>query len=193
MAGCRPSITPDGSVLTRSAAPLGSTLYENGEALLRRRDLLRSFPGRQRRASRRRRMRPTRGRLLAVVAVRFETGRRPRRLLQLWRAGRLVETILLPELTLPAGTGRLGDRVEFGPTGKEIADTYAGAGKQMAVVDLMRGEIVVEPRNQYGFAWSPDGRWLAVSTGEKIRLHGPNRGDPVDVLPVGAAAIAWLR
>jgi WD40-like Beta Propeller Repeat len=191
VAGCRPNITPDGSVLTRSAAPLGSTLYEGGEALLRPRELLRAFPadsdgpldvvGYDRREDG----------LLAVVVVRFETGRRPRRLLELWRGGRLVEAILLPELTLPAGTGRLGDRVEFGPTGNEIAVAYPGAGKQMVVVDLRRGEVVVEPRNQHGFAWSPDGRWLAISTGEEIRLHGPRRGDAVYVLPVGAAAIAW--
>jgi hypothetical protein len=189
--GCRPTITPDGSVLTRSASPLASTLLEDGEPLLRRKDFLEGFPadsdgpldvvGFDQREDG----------LLAVVAVRFEAGRRPRRVLQLWDGSHLEESILLPELTLPAGTGRLGDRVEFGPTGREVAVAYRGAGKQMALVDLDRGEVVVEPRNQHGFAWSPDGRWLAISTGEEIRIHGPNRGAPVYVIPVGAAAIAW--
>jgi WD40-like Beta Propeller Repeat len=191
VAGCRPSITPDGSVLTRSAAPLASTLFEDGDVLLRRADLLRAFPpdsdgpldlvGYDVRSDG----------LLAVVAVRFEAGRRPRRLLELWRDGRLVDAILLPELTLPAGAGRLGDRVVFDPTGEEVAVSYPGAGTQMAVVDLATGEVVVGPINQHGFAWSPDGMWLAISTGEEIRVHGPDRDQPEYVLPVGAAAIAW--
>lgn len=189
--GCRPTITPDGSVLTRSASPLASAVLEDGEVLLRRADLLRAFPadsdgpldvvGYDQRADG----------LLAVVAVRFEAGRRPRRLLELWRAGQLEDAILLPELTLPAGAGRLGDRVEFSPTGDEVAVAYPGPGTQMAVVDLATGEVAVGPQNQHGFAWSPDGTWLAVSTGEEIRLLGPGRGEPEFVLPVGAAAIAW--
>ncbi len=189
--GCRPSITPDGSVLTRSASPLASSLFQNGDVLLRRADLLRAFPA------------DSDGPLdvvgydqhpdglLAVVVVRFEAGRRPRRLLEFWRDGRLEGAILLPELTLPAGVGRLGDRVTFNPTGDEVVVAYPGTGTEMAVVDLTSGEVVVEPRNQHGYAWSPDGTWLAVSTGQEIRLLGPDRGEPEYVLPVGAAAIAW--
>lgn len=189
--GCRPSITPDGSVLTRSPSPLSSTLFRDGDALLRRADLLRAFPadsdgpldlvGYDQRADG----------LLAVVAVRFESGRRPRRLLELWRDGRLEDAILLPELTLPAGIGRLGDRVTFNPAGDEVVVAYPGTGTEMAVVDLTSGEVVVEPSTQHGYAWSPDGTWLAVSTGKEIRLLGPDRADPEFVLPVGAAAIAW--
>jgi len=191
LAGCRPRFTPDGSVLTRPARLLTSTLLRDGEVLLAEEDLVRPFPadsegpldvvGYD--------LRPDG--LLAVVTVRFEPGRRPRRLLQLWRADRLERAILLPELGLPAGTGRLGDRVEFAPTGREVAVAFPGAGKPMIIVDLGTGGISLEPTSQHGFAWSRDGRWFALSTGEEIRVLGPDRRDPVYVIPVGAASLAW--
>lgn len=191
LAGCRPEIAPDGSVLTRPARLLTSTLLRDGEVVLVEEQLARPFPpdsegpldvvGYD--------LRPDG--LLAVVTVRFEPGRRPRRLLQLWRGDRLERAIPLPELGLPAGTGRLGDRVEFAPTGREVAVAFPGPGKPMIIVDLGTGGVTLEPTSQHGFAWSPDGRWFALSTGEEIRVLGPDRGDPVYVLPVGAAALAW--
>lgn len=189
--GCRPRLAPDGSVLTRPASPLATTLLRDGEVLLGADDLARGFPadgegpldlvGYDARPDG----------LLAVVAVRFESGRRPRRLLQLWRERALEAVVPLPELSLPAGYGRLGEHVEFGPTGREVAVAFAGAGKPMVVVDLETRTLAVEPTSQHGFAWSPDGTWFALSTGEEIRVLGPERDEPAYVLPVGAAAIAW--
>ncbi|HZB85020.1 MAG TPA: hypothetical protein VE289_00515 [Gaiellaceae bacterium] len=191
VAGCHPRFAPDGSVLTRPDSPLAPTLLRDGKVLLGAEELARGFPadgegpldlvGYDARPDG----------LLAVVAVRFESGRLPRRLLQLWRGRRLEGAIPLPEVGLPAGYGRLGERVEFGPTGREAAVAFPGAGKPMVVVDLERRAVAVGPTSQHGFAWSPDGTWLAVSTGEEIRVLGPERGDPAYVLPVGAAAIAW--
>jgi hypothetical protein len=191
LAGCRPRIAPDGSVLTRPARLLTSTLLRDGSVLLGEEELARPFPpdsegpldvvGYD--------LRPDG--LLAVVTVRFESGRRPRRLLQLWRGKQLERAILLPELALPAGTGRLGDRVEFDPTGQELAVAFPGAGKEMILVDVGTGSVRLPPTSQHGFAWSPDGRWFALSTGEEIRVFGPDRRDPVYVLPVGAASLAW--
>ena len=191
VAGCHPRFAPDGSVLTRPDSPLAPTLLRDGKVLLGAEELARGFPadgegpldlvGYDARPDG----------LLAVVAVRFESGRLPRRLLQLWRGRRLEGAIPLPEVGLPAGYGRLGERVEFGPTGREVAVAFPGAGKPMVVVDLERRAVAVGPTSQHGFAWSPDGTWLAVSTGEEVRVLGPERGDPAYVLPVGAAAIAW--
>ena len=191
LAGCRPTIAPDGSVLTRPARLLTATLLRDGEVLLTEEQLGEPFPpgseglldvvGYDLRDDG----------LLAVVTVRFEPGRRPRRLLQLWRGDRLERAIPLPELGLPAGYGRLGDHVEFDPTGREVAVAFPGAGKPMLIVDLGTGGISLEPTSQHGFAWSRDGRWFALSTGEEIRVLGPDRRDPVYVLPVGAAALAW--
>jgi len=191
VAGCHPRFAADGSVLTRPDSPLAPTLLRDGKILLGADELARGFPadgegpldvvGYDARPDG----------LLAVVAVRFESGRLPRRLLQLWRARRLEEVVPLPELGLPAGYGRLGERVEFGPTGREVAVAFAGRGRQMVVVDLRTRSLALEPTSQHGFAWSPDGRWLALSTGEEVRMLGPGRGDPAYVLPVGAAAIAW--
>ena len=191
VAGCHPGFAADGSVLTRPDSPLAPTLLRDGKVLLGAEELARGFPadgegpldlvGYDARPDG----------LLAVVAVRFESGRQPRRLLQLWRARRLEGAIPLPEVGLPAGYGRLGEHVEFGPTGREVAVAFPGAGKPMVVVDLETRAVAVGPTSQHGFAWSPDGTWLALSTGEEIRVLGPERGDPEYVLPVGAAAIAW--
>ena len=136
LAGCRPRVAPDGSVLTRPDRLLTSTLLRDGRVFLREEDLVRPYPpgsegpldvvGYD--------LRPDG--LLAVVTVRFEPGRRPRRLLQLWRGKRLERAILLPELNLPAGAGRLGDRVEFDPSGREVAVSFPGAGKEMILVDV---------------------------------------------------------
>jgi WD40-like Beta Propeller Repeat len=189
--GCRPRIAPDGSVLTRPASPLATSLLRDGEVLLEADDLARGFPadgdgpldvvGYDARPDG----------LLAVVAVRFESGRRPRRVLQLWRGRALEAVVPLPDLGLPAGYGRLGEHVEFAPEGPEVAVAFPGAGKPMVVVDLETRTLAVEPTSQHGFAWSPDGTWLALSTGEEIRILGPDRDEPAYVLPVGAAAIAW--
>ena len=188
--GCRPVFAPDGSILTRPARLLAPTLLRNGRPLLEKDDLLRGFP-------------PGEGPLdlvgydahadglLAVVAVRFESGRRPRRVLQLWRGGRLESAVLLPELNLPAGYGRLGERLEFAPDGREVAVAFPGLGRQMMLVDLQTLRVTLEPTLQHGFAWSPDGRWFALSTGEEVRVLGRDRAEPAYVLPIGAAAIAW--
>ena len=191
LAGCRPTIAPDGSVLTRPARLLTSTLLRDGKAFLGEEELARPFPARSEGPLDvvGYDLRPDG--LLAVVTVRFEPGRRPRRLLQLWRGKRVDRAILLPELNLPAGTGRLGDRVEFDPTGRELAVSFPGAGKEMILVEVGTGTVVLPPTSQHGFAWSPDGRWFALSTGEEIRVFGPDRRDPVYVLPVGAGALAW--
>jgi WD40-like Beta Propeller Repeat len=188
--GCRPVFAPDGSVLTRPARFLAPTLLVDGDPLLEEEDLLRGFPegegpvdlvGYDVRGDG----------LLAVVAVRFESGRRPRRMLQLWREGSLEGSVLLPELSLPAGYGRLGERLEFAPDGREVAVAFPGPGKQMVLVELPSRRIVLEPTIQHGFAWSPDGAWFALSNGEEIRVLGRPRGEPTYVLPIGAAAIAW--
>jgi hypothetical protein len=191
LAGCRPTIAPDGSVLTRPARLLATMLLRDGEVLLDREALLQPFPesedgpldvvGYDERPDG----------LLAVVAVRFESGRLPRRILQLWRGDTLERVVELPELNLPAGYGRLGDHVEFDPSGREVAVAFPGAGKQMLLVEVATGRIVLSPTSQHGFAWSPDGTWFALSTGDEIRVLGPDRAEPEYVLPLGAASLAW--
>jgi hypothetical protein len=189
--GCHPVFASDGSVITRPDQPLTTTLLRDGDPLLTEPELARAFPtdgegpidivGYASRADG----------LLAVVAVRFETGRRPRRVLELWRGPILEAALPLPELGLPAGSGRFGERVEFSPSGNEIAAAFPGRGVQVILIDLTGRRIVLDPTSQHGFAWSPDGAWFALSTGEEILVQGPARGETVYELPIGASAIAW--
>ncbi len=191
LAGCQPVFVPDGSVLTRPDRPLTATLLRNGEPLLSEAEVARGLPldgegpvdvvGYAAR----------RDGLVAVVAVRFESGRQPRRVLELWRGGSLEAAVPLPELGLPAGSGRFGGRVEFSPTGREIAAAFPGRGVAVVLIDLPTRRIVLEPTSQHGFAWSPDGAWFALSTGEEVVVYGSTRGETAYVLPIGTSSIAW--
>ncbi len=190
VAGCRPRIAPDGSVLTRPDRPLVGAILRDGAPFLGRRELARGLR--------------TRGALVdvvgydvgrdgvvAVAVTVFETGRLPRNALELWRGRRLEAVVGLPPLASVAGRGRFGERVELSPDGREVAVAFPGAGFRMVLVDLTSRRIVLPPRSQHGFAWSPDGAWFAVSDAEEVVVYGRARDEPAYVLPVSAAAIAW--
>jgi hypothetical protein len=189
--GCRPRIAPDGAVLTRPDRPLVGKLLRDGEPFLGRRELARAFP-----------QAPGalvdvvgydvgRDGLVAVAVTVFETGRLPRNALELWRAGRLEAVVRLPALASIAGRGRFGERVEVSPDGREVAVAFPGAGFRMVLVDVATRRIVLPPRSQHGFAWSPDGAWFAVSDAEEVVVYGRGRDQPAYVLPLAASGIAW--
>jgi hypothetical protein len=189
--GCRPVFAEDGSVLTRPDAPLTGRLLRDGELLLDEAELERGFDrsrpgiidvlGYEMRADG----------LLAVAVVRF-SGAAPEVVLELWRGKTLEASIPLPLLGSPAGSGRFGEVVRFSPSGGEVAVAFPGAGVRLVLVDVVTGRLVLPPTSQHGTAWSPDGVWFALSTGEEILVYGPGRSAPVYRLPLGAWTIAWV-
>jgi hypothetical protein len=44
---------------------------------------------------------------------------------------------------------------------------------------------------QRGFAWSPDGQWLAVALEDEIVIYSTNSSQEVYRLPLAAAALGW--
>ena len=84
--------------------------------------------------------------------------------------------------------------VQFNPVGSELglSGLFGGATIHLSVLDLRSlTSTQLELADQRSYAWSPDGAWLAVATGEQIVIYGSVRSDPIYVLPIGATTIAW--
>lgn len=96
--------------------------------------------------------------------------------------------------------GFYGVNVTFSPGGGEVAVTTPDLlsptrpDDLLAVVDLRSGRAIeaLASKPYHGLAWSPDGQWLALSTGDRVLVYGPARTDPVYVLPVPARTVAWV-
>lgn len=98
------------------------------------------------------------------------------------------------------GPGTYGLRIDVSPTGGELAVrypgdlTYAGPDRLVGLTDLRSRSALPLPSGPVrGLAWSPDGTWLAVSTGSDVLVYGPGRIDPTYVLPLPAADVAWVE
>jgi hypothetical protein len=175
-------ITPGGSVLTQSTEVRSRRLLRDGTLLLGQRKLRRGLrhPGDT----------PIglggydgRGDGLLAVAL-FGNRQEP---IQLWQGRRF-------ERALGSFDVAAFEIVRFSPGGNELAisRSFAGAGLELSIVDVRSGAVTVVPlSDQRGFAWSPDGAWLAVAAGDKIVVYGAVRSDPVYVIPIGASSIAW--
>lgn len=185
--GCRPALTAEG-VLTRPSSPIASKVLLDGRAILDQLDLTRPFRVPDATIDVLGFDRSLDG-LLAVAVVTFDDTM-PRAVLELWRGRTLEGSLALPLLVVP-GRGVLGELVRFSPTGGEVVVGFAGAAIQLLVVDALRRRIALEPTPSSGFAWSPDGAWLARSTGTEIVISGAERSEAVYVLPLEAWGLAW--
>ncbi len=179
-AGCEPSFGAGDSLLTL-AGPSADRLLRDGRTILNQTDLARGFPGATRPTVRILGYDESEDGALAVVVARLTEGR-TEPLLELWRSGRLE---------LAAGLPLAGDLVELAPGGEEIAVATRGETGRVAVLDLRSGELLLPPTPAQGFAWSPDGVWLALATPLGIPIYGPGRAGPAYVLPLRAVALAW--
>jgi hypothetical protein len=185
--GCLPRFAPDGSVLTRPTRPDSSVVLRDGRPALDAGELGRGFAaagridvlGMDQRADG----------LLAVAVARLGAGSMESAV-QLWRGERLVESHPLPVRIVP-GVGALGELIRFSPTGDELAVGFPRPAFGLMVLDLRSGRVSRDMSPTRGFAWSPDGRWLAVATREEILITGTVREEATFVLPLAAGALAW--
>ena len=180
--GCQP-VFAGSSLVTRPDEAIVRTLYRDGKTLLDESDLRRGFPaagnepvgvgGYDARADD-----------LIALAVYGASELAP---IELWRGDQYIASLgrlPLTSLTL----------VRFSPNGDELAVTKTGDGDNLALylIDVRSGMTTQVPlTDQRAFAWSPDGEWFAISSGDEIAIYGHTRSAPVYILPVGATALAW--
>jgi hypothetical protein len=119
--------------------------------------------------------------------------------LEIERRGAAAGRVELGRLYTPASWFH-GLRIEVSPRSDEAALLFPETltrpvGDDLAAFVDLAGEVEVEGLTALpfaGLAWSPDGAWLALSTGRKVLIYGPDRTTPVYVLPVEARSLAWL-
>jgi hypothetical protein len=187
--GCGPRFAADGSLLTSPTRVFGDQLLRDGEIELDAADLMQGFDP------------STSGELdvlaydetvdglLAVSVLRLEP-LGSRAVLQLWQDGDMVAGVELPR-RFGVGSRRLGEYVRFNPTGTVLALGPSAARDPMTFVDLRLRRTSLELDYQRAFAWSPDGKWLAVALDREIAVYSENSAEPVYRLPLEVAALGW--
>jgi hypothetical protein len=186
--GCSPRFAASGAVITRSVDPGRRHLLADGEVLLYELELTAGLaPAIQE-------LNPVIDILgfdeapdaVLAVALRWRAAGRDGLLLELWRDGGLDGVLPLGR----AGAG-FGTVVRFSPGGRELAVAAPGPGGPLEVVELASLRTVLGVDAQDAFAWSPDGRWLAVAAAGGVALYGQARSLR-DTLPLRATTLAWV-
>jgi hypothetical protein len=119
------------------------------------------------------------------------SGTLPRTELQLWRDGKLETTHPLRAAAYPFANRRFGELIEFSPDGSELLLGHVGPGSPALLLDVATLRTTMRPIVQYGFAWSPDGEFFALSTGTEIWISGALRSQASYVLPISAVVVGW--
>ena len=200
-AGCWPSFSPEGSVVTRTVVDLAEELatdgiYVGGDETITLEEILAAGEG------------PagpvgfvlghTVGAdgAIAVSVVRAVRGGDPEGTLQLWRDG-VADTLTIPLFLQERGipervtTGSLRDEIRLSPDGSELGIVLHEGGGPLFVVSTETGEAL-GPLPLHDYDWSTDGQWLAVASGEGIDIFGPARDEePTFQLPLVTQALAW--
>ena len=188
--GCFPEYASDGTLLTLPADPLDTRLLRGGETFLDG-DALRAGLDTDPAT-------PVQvaafdtspdGQVAVSLLVLKPTGSEV--VLELWRDGQLDAAYGLPRLFGP-GNARFGEMVRFSPDGRELAVGFAPGPGRVSFVDLRLRQVTVRSVDQKGFAWSPDGAWLAVSTAGRVEIYGEVRDTSVYTLPIAASGLGWL-
>jgi hypothetical protein len=182
--GCRPAFTRLG-VLTRRAGEI----LRNGTVLIGRYDLGQPFRGMNAAVDVLGYDAARNG--LVAVAVASSGRLFSRAALELWREQTLKGIIELPVSVTLGDGGGVSELVRFSPTGQEVVVGLPGGLFGLLVVDIRTRRITLMANNARAFVWSPDGAWLARSTGNAIVFSGSERSEPTYALPLEAWGIAW--
>lgn len=189
--GCYPAYAPDGSLVTRTVTETGLELFRDGEPVDS--PAAREEPGRRVVGHN---VLPD-GQLVVAVHRRYGRGLAYEAVLEVWRGAELTRTVPIHSYGIVAQA--FGLRVVPSPAGFEAAvvspeSPLAPRPDQLvSFVDLRVGGPVadVTERPFGGISWSPDGGWLAFSTGHEILVFGRGRSEPAYVLPVATRSLAW--
>ena len=194
--GCDPRFSDEGRLLTRNLGPPSRTLYRSGEIYIDEALIEAVLP-------------EATGSLVRIVG--YDVGASGlvallvsvagavdlAHVLQLWRERTLESSIVVEASTrdalgpVAADLGGTADRVvRLSPDEREVITGPVVAGAELLLIDLhTHRRTTLEP--QFGFDWSPDGVWLALSTSEEVLVLGAERTQPIFRLPISANALAW--
>jgi hypothetical protein len=198
--GCHPIFLADGSLVTRGSDDGSLVVLANGRVQLDRNDLAQAFPPSIDTDAQPRVLgaaaAPDGSLLLAASWATSGGGQLAR--LGRWTGGRLEGAVTIPARYSNA-VGAHGLTIEVDPRGTEAALVYPErlsrpvAERLEALVELSSGRLEqgLGDRPYMGVAWSPDGAWLALTTGREIEIYGLDRSAPTYILPVQARGIAW--
>ena len=200
--GCFPRFLPDDRLVTRDGSGPEASVFVDGTALLDERDLLDGFFF----------SRPAvvwagglhvlgsgaapEGDLLVAIRTPGPTGQ-PTAVLERWQGEELRQAFPIPA-SYPPAVSFYGFRIEASPNGSEAAFLFPErltpmAERLVALVDLRTGAAELGEGSYAGLAWSPDGAWLALTTGQEVQIFGVDRSAPAYVLPLATRGLAWTR
>jgi hypothetical protein len=181
--GCYPAFSPDGSLVTRSVTENGLVVLRNGQIVTQPEQAAeRHVVGHG--------VLPD-GRLLVAIQ-----SRRDEAVLELWRGEALERT--LPIQTYGMIAQAFAVRLDLvGET--EVAVTAPSnlsalrPDNLVSSIDFRDGRPAdgLAERPSGGVAFSPDGAWVAFSTGGEILVFAGGASEPLYTLPVAAGAVAW--
>jgi hypothetical protein len=181
--GCYPEFGSDGVLVTRSVTGTGLVVRRDGRVVVRPdTGLQRDVVGHG--------VLPD-GRLVLAVHRRPDEA-----VLELWRGGELERTVPIRTYGMIAQafgvSVDLGGETEAAVTPPSNLDAGEPDGV-VTLVDFRNGRpidgVVESPEG--GVARSPDGAWVALSTGEEVLVFARGAGKPTFRIPLAARAIAW--
>lgn len=182
--GCAPAWRPDGSLTyVRDGAvrswPAGAEIVSGGELV----QALQTAPWPARSAAVEEILWLPTGRLVAVV----------RQMLSVETAGEDLVVSYDPQHGTAALVARAPRITELAasPAGSHIAVRFDGAVHVLPAGPLPGGHLTLRPAD--AFAWSPDGRWLAVAANARL-IFVPVRGQSSrrpSIGPIAARDLAW--
>ncbi|MCY4086528.1 MAG: hypothetical protein OXG37_06490 [Actinomycetia bacterium] len=182
--GCDPRFLPTGQVVTRTIPPLPDAVLTEGEPLLDSthfREGLGLSPDEA----------------VALMAydvaddgsvatkVRRVVGQ-PQPIVQIWDGSTLIGRH--PVSGLASSLGPSG--IELSPDAARVALGWPGLLAEIFDFELGRMNVSLD---QGPYAWSPDGRWLAVGTLSSVAIYAPGSQAPTYVLPLSPLMLSWSR
>lgn len=182
--GCDPRFSPSGELLTRTVPPLPEAVLVEGEPLLDESDFRNGLDL------------PADGEasLLAydigedgslVTKVRRFIGQ-PQPTLQLWDRAALAEHHRVRGLEpILAASG-----IELSPDSQRVA--FGWPGLLVGVLDVGFDRMGFTS-TRGPFAWSPDGRWLAIGEASQVSIYARGGEAPTYVLPVDPLMLRWTQ
>jgi hypothetical protein len=181
--GCYPAFASDGSLVTRLVTEDGLVVLRNGQIVTRPEQAAgRHVVGHG--------VLPD-GRLLVAIQSRQDEA-----VLELWRGEALERTLPIQTYGMIAQAFAvrldLVDETEAAVTPPSNLSALR-PDNLVSSIDFRDGRPVdgLAERPSGGVAFSPDGAWVALSTGGEILVFAGGASEPLYTLPVAAGAVAW--